>query len=99
MSKIIVHIYTTDKTGYIINPSLHINKMFKIQGEKCLGYSFYIEKMQSIKNCLMNKNTSLMAFLMIYGTVGMSIKNLLRVLICVVYTLIDNYVCIEYLQC
>ena len=35
MSKIMVHIYTTEKTvhqfaiGYIINPSLHINKMFK----------------------------------------------------------------------
>ena len=35
MSKITVHIYTTEKTvhkfaiGYTINPSLHIKKMFK----------------------------------------------------------------------
>ena len=39
MSKIMVHIYTIDKTvhqfaiGYSINPSLHINKMFKTQVE------------------------------------------------------------------
>ena len=35
MYKIMVHIYTTEKTvhkfsiGYMINPSLHINKIFK----------------------------------------------------------------------
>ena len=40
MYKIMVHIYTTDKTvhqfaiGYMMNPSLHINKMFKTQVEK-----------------------------------------------------------------
>ena len=40
MSKKMVHIYTTDKTvrqidiGYMVNLSLHINKMFKTQVEK-----------------------------------------------------------------
>ena len=51
LSKIMVHIYVTDKTvhkfaiGYMINPSLNINKMFKTQVEKCLGCSFSVEKM------------------------------------------------------
>ena len=38
-----------------------------------------------------------MALIMIYETVGISIKNLFRLLSCVVYTLTDNYVCIDYL--
>ena len=54
MSKIMVHIYTEDKTvhqfaiGYMINPSLHFNKMFTTQVENILGCSFYIKTMQSI---------------------------------------------------
>ena len=45
------------------------------------------------------KNTSVMALIMIYENVGISIKTLFRVLSCVVYTLIENYVCIDYLSC
>ena len=80
MSKIMVHIYTTDKTvhqfyiGYMINPSLHINKIFKTQVEKCLGCSFSIKIIQSIKTFLMNKNTTVMELIMIYETVGIDIK-------------------------
>ena len=105
MSIIMVHIYTTENTvyqfsiGYIINPCLHINKMFKTQVEKCLGCSFYIETMQTIKKILMKKNTSVMALVMIDENVGMSINKLFRVLSCVVYTPMDNYVCIDYLLC
>ena len=47
----------------------------------------------------MRNNTSVMALIMTYETVGMSIKKLFRVLSCVVYTLLDNYVCIDYLPC
>ena len=55
--------------------------------------------MQSIKFSLMKNKTSVMELIMIYETVGIYIKKLFRVLSCVVYTLIDNYVCIEYLPC
>ena len=34
----------------MINPSLHINKMFKTRVEKCLGSYFSIEIMQTIKH-------------------------------------------------
>ena len=99
-----VHIYTIDKNvnqfsiGYMINPYLHINKMFKTQVEKFLGCSFSIKTMQSIKNCLMRKNTSAMELIMIYETIGISIKKVFRVLSCVVYTLIENCVYIDYLS-
>ena len=79
-----VHIYTTGKTihqfaiGYMINPSLQFNKIFKTQVEKCLGYYFSIRKMKTIKNCLMKKNTSVMALIMIYENIGKTQKQFIE---------------------
>ena len=76
MSKIMVHIYTTGKTihqfaiSYMINPSLRFKKIFKTQVEKCLGVYFSIRTMKTIKNCLMKKNKSVMALIMIYENNG-----------------------------
>ena len=81
MPKRMVYIYSTDNTvhkfaiGYMINPSLHINKIFKTQVEKLLGCSFSTETMKTIKSCLMKKNTSVMALITIYETVGIAIKS------------------------
>ena len=42
MYKIMVHIYSTEKSirqfsiGYMVNPSLHINRIFREQVQKCL---------------------------------------------------------------
>ena len=47
----------------------------------------------------MKKNTSVMTLIMIYENNVEIPKQLYIVLSCVVYTLIDNYVCIEYLPC
>ena len=80
VSKLMVHVYTIYKTvhqfaiDYMINPSLHIKKMFRTQVEKCLGCSFSIETMQSIKNYLKKNYTSAMALIMIYETVGIYLK-------------------------
>ena len=94
-----VHIYTTVLIGYMINPSLKFNNLFITQVEKCLGCSFSISKMKTIKNCLIKKNTSIMALIFIYeNNEDIPNKNH-RVLSCVVYNLIGNYVCIEYLSC
>ena len=71
LSKIIVHITTTEKTiyqfpiGYIINPSLHFNRVFREQVQKCLGFSFSIKTMKTNKRNLMKKYTSVMALIMI----------------------------------
>ena len=54
--------------------------------------------MKAIKNCLMKKNTSVMELIMIYENNGEIRKKLCRVLSCVVYTLIENYGCIDYLS-
>ena len=103
LSKRMVHIYTTGKTihqfsiGYMINPSPQFNKIFTKKVEKCLGYSFFIRTMKNIKKNLMKKNTFVMAPIVIYENNGE--KKVYRVLSCVVYTLIDNYVCIDYLLC
>ena len=100
-----VHIYSTEKNihqfaiGYMINPLLHINNVFITKAQKCLVCSFSIKTIKTIKNCLTKKNTSVMVLIMIYKNVIISIKNVLILLSCVVYTLIDNYVCIDYLSC
>ena len=90
MSKIMVHIYIIEKNvyqfviGYMINPYLHFNNVFKTKVKKCLGCYFSIETMKTLKNCLMRKNTFVMALIMIYETVGIAIIKVYRVLGCVV---------------
>ena len=55
ISNRMIYIYSTEKTvhqfsiGYMINPSIHINKIFKTKIEKLLGCYFFIETMQTIK--------------------------------------------------
>ena len=99
------HIYSTENNihhfviGYMINPSLHINNVFRTKVQKCLGCYFSIETIKTIRDCLMKNNTSIMELIMIYETVGMAIRKVYIVLSCVVYNIIDNYVCINYLSC
>ena len=103
MSKKMVYIYSTEQTVhqfaicYMINPSLHINKIFKTQVETLLGCFFSIKTMQTIKKNLMKKNTSFVALVIIYETVGISIKKVYIVSSCVFNNIIDKYVCIDYL--
>ena len=76
MSKIMVHCYSTDETinqfaiGYMINPSLNCNKVFRVQFEKCLSVSFNSRTMETIIYCLKNKNTCVMALIMVYENNG-----------------------------
>ena len=91
-----VHIYSTEKTirqfsiGYIINYSRHNNRIFREKVQKFLGYYFSIETMKTIRDFLLKKNTSILALIMIYETVGKDTRKVYRVLSCVVYTLIEN---------
>ena len=76
MYKRMVHYYTTDKTinqfsiGYMINPSLKFNNVLITQVEKCLSVSFSTRTMKTIKDCLMKKNTCVMALIMFYENNG-----------------------------
>ena len=98
-----VHIYTTGKNihkftiCYMINLSLKFNKIFKTQVEHFLGYYFYFRTMKTIKKLPMKKYTSVMELIIIYENNGEIPKNY-RVLSCVIYNLIDNSVCIDYLS-
>ena len=55
--------------------------------------------MKTIRDFLLKNNTSVMALIMIYENNGEIPKQMYRVLSCVVYSLIENYVCIDYLSC
>ena len=83
----------------MINHSPKFNNAFLTQVEIFLGDYLYISTMKTIKNCIMKKNTSIIALIIIYENNGKDTKTVYKVLICVVYTLIENYVCIEYLSC
>ena len=76
MSKRMVQIYTKDETihqisiVYMNNHSLKFNNAFRAQVEKCLVGYFSFRTMKSIKNCLMKKNKSVMALIIIYENNG-----------------------------
>ena len=55
--------------------------------------------MKTIRYFWLTKNTSVMVLIIIYEHGGKEITKLYRVLNCVVYTLIEKYVCINYLSC
>ena len=69
MSKIMFHCYSTDEIinkfsiGYMINPSLNCNKLFREQVEKFSSVSFHKNTMETIKDCLRENNTCVMALI------------------------------------
>ena len=103
--KILVHCYSIDeiinqfKIGYIINPLLHFNKVSREQFGIFLSATFHNSTMKTIKKCLINENTCFMELIMSYYTNELKTKNIYGGLSCVIYSLIDNYVCIDYLSC
>ena len=54
--------------------------------------------METIMYFLKNKNTCVMALIMISDNNGGNAKKVYRGSSCVVYSLIENYVCIEYIS-
>ena len=52
-----------------------------------------------IKATLSKNNTIVLELIMFHETRGEKPKNNFRVLSCVIYTIIKNYVCIDYLAC
>ena len=70
-----VHCYSMDEAiiklaiGYMINPSLTCNKVFREQVEKRLSFLFHI-KMETIRDFLRKKNTCVMELIMFYENNG-----------------------------
>ena len=84
--------------GYIINPSLHVNKAFKEQVEKCMNNSFGELTQLFIKTTLLKK-TSVLALIIFHETRVENPRKDIIVLSCAIYITIENYVCIDDLAC
>ena len=84
--------------GYMINPNLNINKSFRQQLDKYMNNTFGPITLPHIRAKLSKKKTRVLALLMSYETRKNDGKYF-KVLNCVIYKIINNYVCIGYLSC
>ena len=81
MSKIMVHCYHTYESinqfeiGYMINPSLNCNKVFRVKYEKWLSVSLHEKKMETIKDFLRKNNTCVVLIIMFYENNGENKKS------------------------
>ena len=83
----------------MINSSLNFNKSFRKIFEKLLTSKFHERTTGAIKNCLRVNNTYVIALIISYDNNGIKLKKLYRLLSFFLYSLIDYYVCIDYLSC
>ena len=59
---------------FMINPSLHINKVFIEQVEKFLRATFHENTVKNIRDVMKNKDTCVIAIIMFYGSKGKNQK-------------------------
>ena len=83
--------------GYMINPNLYRNRYFKDQVKVCFKHTFGTDTISHINKTLQKKNTRVLALVIFYESGKTIIRKLFRVLSCLIYTIINKYVCIEYL--
>ena len=81
----------------MINPTLNNNKEFKYQVTKCMRNTFGAITQPHISKSLAKNNTRVLALLMFYETINNPHK-VFKLLSCVIYTIIRNYLCIGYLD-
>ena len=81
MFKRMVHCYYTDESinqfliGYIINPSLNCNKVFREKVENYVSVSFHKNTMKTINDCLRKNNTCFMVLIIFYENNGENQKS------------------------
>ena len=103
MSKRKVYIEITNERinefsfAYMCNPHLYRHKVFTEQLKICLSSTFGADTIKRINLILKIPNTRVIALIMIYELGSYSTIKVFKVLSCVVYTMIDKYVCIDYL--
>ena len=85
--------------GYIINPNFYVHKAFREHVDKCMNNTFGALTQPFNKNTWSKNNTNVLALLMFHETRGFKPGKYFRVFRCIIYTIIDNYVCIDYLDC
>ena len=82
------------KIGYMINPKF----AFREKVDKCMSSTFGPITQPHIRATLAKSKTRVLALLMFYETIN-NPKSFSKVLSCFIYTIIRNYVCIDYLAC
>ena len=80
----------------MIHPKFNFNKAFREQVNKCMKTAFGAITQPHIITILEKNNTIVLALLMFYETRKNPKKNF-KSLRCAIYTIIRNYVCIDYL--
>ena len=79
-----------------MNPNFNMNKLFREQVKVCMITTFSTSTMTRISKILLKPNTRVLALVMFFEN-RKNTKKFFRVLSCVIYTIISNYVCIDYL--
>ena len=80
-----VHLYSTDERihrfsiGYMVNSSLHVNKVFIEQVEIFLNATFHERTMVTITHVMKKKNTYIIALIIFYETKVTKQKKVYRV--------------------
>ena len=85
--------------GYMLNTTLNVNKVFRDQVGKLLKDAFHPGNMSGINNVLKKESTCVISLVIFYENITTNPMKVFRVLIFVLYYVIDNYVCIEYICC
>ena len=85
--------------GCMVNTTINVNKVFRDQFEKFLKEIFHSSTMSGIKNILKKEDKFVIALVIFYENRTTSPMRVLRVLIFVLYSVKENYVCIDYLCC
>ena len=85
------------KIGYMITLGLNVNKSLRYLVEKYM-YTIFGEIIQPfIKATLAKNSTSVLYLILSYDTGADNPNKAYKVMSCVIYTKIKNYVCIDYI--
>ena len=79
-----------------MHPTLYKNRAFKEQVKVCFRNKFGPDTTFHI-NTILLKNTRVIALVIFYEIGKTNPRKMFRVLSCVIYTIIDKYICIDYL--
>ena len=81
----------------MINPTLYKNKYFKEQVKVCFRNTFGPDTTSHINTKLLKKEYNISSISYLLWEWEINPRKMFKVLSCVIYTIIDRYVCIDYL--
>ena len=82
---------------YMVNPTFHVNKSFKEKVEN--AWMIRLVQPHNLLLKMLRNPPCVFELVIFYETRNKNAMKYFRLLSCVMYTIIDNYVCIDYLAC